>query len=97
MLILKRALDMLLELSRREKISGTKPDEDLDIFMKVHAYCSVSMLHSFSFSIDKEINVGLISFLVTKVYPFLALVLLFHSLPDLVLKLHFYSHIWSHR
>ncbi|KAH6803219.1 pleiotropic drug resistance 4 [Perilla frutescens var. frutescens] len=26
--------DMLLELSRREKISGTKPDEDLDIFMK---------------------------------------------------------------
>ncbi|PIN11340.1 Pleiotropic drug resistance proteins (PDR1-15), ABC superfamily [Handroanthus impetiginosus] len=26
--------DMLLELSRREKISGKKPDEDLDIFMK---------------------------------------------------------------
>ncbi|CAA0839395.1 ABC transporter G family member 32 [Striga hermonthica] len=26
--------DMLLELSRREKISGMKPDEDLDIFMK---------------------------------------------------------------
>ncbi|KAL0427048.1 UNVERIFIED_CONTAM: ABC transporter G family member 32 [Sesamum latifolium] len=27
--------DMLLELLRREKVSGTKPDEDLDIFMKV--------------------------------------------------------------
>ncbi|XP_011078340.1 ABC transporter G family member 32 [Sesamum indicum] len=26
--------DMLLELLRREKVSGTKPDEDLDIFMK---------------------------------------------------------------
>ncbi|KAG8367402.1 hypothetical protein BUALT_Bualt16G0068200 [Buddleja alternifolia] len=26
--------DMLLELARREKISGIKPDEDLDIFMK---------------------------------------------------------------
>ncbi|XP_030552874.1 ABC transporter G family member 32 isoform X2 [Rhodamnia argentea] len=26
--------DMLLELSRREKIAGIKPDEDLDIFMK---------------------------------------------------------------
>lgn len=29
------ATDMLLELSRREKIAGIKPDEDLDIFMKV--------------------------------------------------------------
>jgi hypothetical protein len=27
--------DMLLELARREKIAGIKPDEDLDIFMKV--------------------------------------------------------------
>ncbi|XP_073289703.1 ABC transporter G family member 32-like [Primulina huaijiensis] len=26
--------DMLLELSRREKLAGIKPDEDLDIFMK---------------------------------------------------------------
>jgi hypothetical protein len=26
---------MLLELARREKIAGIKPDEDLDIFMKV--------------------------------------------------------------
>ncbi|XP_047951852.1 ABC transporter G family member 32 [Salvia hispanica] len=26
--------DMLMELTRREKLSGTKPDEDLDIFMK---------------------------------------------------------------
>lgn len=26
---------MLLELARREKISGIKPDGDLDIFMKV--------------------------------------------------------------
>ncbi|CAK9172271.1 unnamed protein product [Ilex paraguariensis] len=29
--------DMLLELSRREKIAGIKPDEDLDIFMKALA------------------------------------------------------------
>lgn len=28
-------VDMLMELTRREKIAGTKPDEDLDIFMKV--------------------------------------------------------------
>lgn len=28
--------DMLVELSRREKIAGIKPDEDLDILMKVH-------------------------------------------------------------
>lgn len=27
---------MLLELARREKIAGIKPDEDLDLFMKVH-------------------------------------------------------------
>lgn len=26
---------MLLELARREKFAGIKPDEDLDIFMKV--------------------------------------------------------------
>ncbi|KAM7512769.1 hypothetical protein LguiB_011644 [Lonicera macranthoides] len=29
--------DMLLELARREKIAGVKPDEDLDIFMKALA------------------------------------------------------------
>lgn len=28
-------IDMLVELARREKIAGIKPDEDLDIFMKV--------------------------------------------------------------
>lgn len=28
---------MLLELARREKLAGIKPDEDLDIFMKVLA------------------------------------------------------------
>nr|GFB23642.1 ABC transporter G family member 32-like [Tanacetum cinerariifolium] len=27
--------DMLMELTRREKIAGIRPDEDLDIFMKV--------------------------------------------------------------
>lgn len=27
--------DMLVELARREKIAGIKPDGDLDIFMKV--------------------------------------------------------------
>lgn len=27
--------DMLLELARREKDAGIKPDEDIDIFMKV--------------------------------------------------------------
>lgn len=26
---------MIMELARREKIAGIKPDEDLDIFMKV--------------------------------------------------------------
>lgn len=29
--------DMLLELARREKNAGIKPDEDLDIFMKALA------------------------------------------------------------
>lgn len=29
------AKDMIVELSRREKVAGIKPDEDLDIFMKV--------------------------------------------------------------
>lgn len=28
---------MLLELARREKAAGIIPDEDLDIFIKVHA------------------------------------------------------------
>lgn len=28
-------VDMLSELTRREKRSGIKPDQDLDIFMKV--------------------------------------------------------------
>lgn len=36
MLTLLFVPDMLLELSRREKLSGIKPDEDLDIFMKVN-------------------------------------------------------------
>jgi hypothetical protein len=31
--------DMLLELARREKFAGIKPDEDLDIFMKVLIIC----------------------------------------------------------
>lgn len=31
-------LDMLMELLRREKNEGIKPDEDLDIFMKVSDY-----------------------------------------------------------
>lgn len=29
---------MLLELTRREKTAGLKPDEDLDIFMKVELF-----------------------------------------------------------
>lgn len=29
---------MLLELARREKNAGIKPDEDLDIFMKVRSH-----------------------------------------------------------
>lgn len=33
--ILDFMIEMLLELSRREKIAGVKPDKDLDIFMKV--------------------------------------------------------------
>lgn len=35
MLTLNLAIDMLMELARREKVSGIKPDEDLDIFLKV--------------------------------------------------------------
>lgn len=29
---------MLMELARREKNSGIKPDEDLDLFMKAHTH-----------------------------------------------------------
>lgn len=35
---------MLLELARREKLAGIKPDEDLDIFMKVFAYADLVLL-----------------------------------------------------
>lgn len=31
-------VDMLTELARREKVLGIKPEEDLDIFMKVTVY-----------------------------------------------------------
>jgi hypothetical protein len=31
----QRLADMLVELLRREKNAGIKPDEDLDVFMKV--------------------------------------------------------------
>ena len=34
-LITNTCADMLLELARREKNAGIKPDEDLDLFMKV--------------------------------------------------------------
>jgi hypothetical protein len=30
-----RALEMLMELSRREKEAGIKPDPEIDMFMKV--------------------------------------------------------------
>ena len=39
--------DMLMELLRREKNEGIKPDEDLDIFMKV-SDCSCLYLIVFS-------------------------------------------------
>lgn len=42
--------DMLLELARREKTAGIKPDEDLDIFMKVLCSCEMCLVSSsFSF------------------------------------------------
>ncbi|GJW21373.1 chloroplast sensor kinase, chloroplastic isoform X1 [Tanacetum coccineum] len=34
--------DMLMELTRREKIAGIRPDEDLDIFMKDIKPCNAS-------------------------------------------------------
>lgn len=40
-------LDMLTELARREKYAGIKPDEDLDIFMKVLE--SLDLLHFFPY------------------------------------------------
>lgn len=50
--------DMLLELARREKNAGIKPDEDLDIFMKVLSHFinysllreSISLLHKLIYS-----------------------------------------------
>lgn len=36
--------DMLVELSRREKIAEIKPDEDLDILMKVHMFLMKAIL-----------------------------------------------------
>jgi hypothetical protein len=32
---------MLMELARREKNAGIKPDEDLDLFMKAHTHSFV--------------------------------------------------------
>ena len=43
--------DMLVELARREKIAGIKPDEDLDIFMKVHDTSFIFFLLSSSVTI----------------------------------------------
>lgn len=41
---------MLMELARREKIAGIKPDEDLDLFMKVcDTSCILYLLSSFFF------------------------------------------------
>lgn len=37
--------EMLLELSRREKTAGVKPDEDLDIFMKVKLFIMVTYIY----------------------------------------------------
>lgn len=54
--------DMLLELARREKNAGIKPDEDLDLFMKVPFHFlllsflteSISLVHfSFFSKFDK--------------------------------------------
>lgn len=40
--------DMLVELARREKIAGIKPDGDLDIFMKVRTCsCLLQMLNMY--------------------------------------------------
>lgn len=48
------ATDMLEELARREKSAGIKPDEDLDIFMKVSIY--LNCLLSDSASVWSSIN-----------------------------------------
>lgn len=39
--------DMLVELARREKLAGIKPDEDLDIFMKVLHLLGVGLFSIF--------------------------------------------------
>lgn len=44
--------DMLLELARREKIAGIKPDEDLDIFMKVITMVRYVWFGVFCFLLD---------------------------------------------
>lgn len=43
-----------MELARREKIAGIKPDEDLDIFMKV---CDVFRFISFCYRVECQIYI----------------------------------------
>ena len=56
---------MLLELARREKIAGIKPDEDLDLFMKVlfefelallFRYVSLSFLYLYVISFSPVVG-----------------------------------------
>lgn len=43
---------MIMELARREKIAGIKPDEDLDIFMKVFVRQLILFLKIYSFVVQ---------------------------------------------
>ena len=45
MLLLIRDSDMIMELLRREKNAGIRPDEDLDIFIKVEALLVLPFLN----------------------------------------------------
>jgi hypothetical protein len=52
---------MLMELLRREKDAGIKPDGDLDIFMKVHYLILQYFLCSF-FSVNDGLIINLLEF-----------------------------------
>lgn len=65
--LLNFATDMLLELSRREKMAGIKPDEDLDIFIKVSV---VSMQMSMSDATLLRL-ISMLTFFLTNLWQFI--------------------------
>lgn len=48
---------MLLELARREKNAGIKPDADLDLFMKAHSHSFIfPSMHNICFFFSSQNN-----------------------------------------